>query len=212
TVSRPSILRVDVTAAGANLVATHEWNLVTDLPVVGANLGLEAITYVSDAFLVANSFFDESANHTYDPTDYPLHGAGLFFVGLEANGVVYAYALNSDGTFHRIATIASSHPGMMGLEFDRETGMLWAACDDTANGQLAVLRIDTTPASPAFGRFVVQRKFERPATMPNLNNEGIAFAPEAECVGGRKAFFWADDGETDGHAIRRDTIPCGSFF
>jgi hypothetical protein len=212
TISRPSILRVDVTAAGPNLVATHEWALVSDLPAVGANLGPEAIAYVPDTFLVASSFFDESANHVYDPAEYPLHGAGLFFVGLEANGVVYAYALNSDGTFRRIATIASSHPGVMGLEFDRETGMLWAACDDTANGELAVLRVDTTPASPTFGRFVVRRKFARPTTMPNLNNEGIAFAPEAECTGGQKPFFWADDGETGGHAIRRDTIPCGSFF
>jgi len=212
TISRPSILRVDVTAAGANLVATHEWALVADLPVVGANLGPEALTYVPDSFLVANSFFDESANKPYAPSDYPLHGAGLFFVGLEANGVIYAYALNSDSTFRRIATISSSHPGMMGVEFDRDTGFLWAACDDTANGQIAVLRIDTVASSPTFGRFVVRRKFERPTTMPNLNNEGIAFAPEAECVGGQKAFFWADDGDTGGNSIRRDTIPCGSFF
>jgi hypothetical protein len=213
TVSRPSVLRVDVTAAGAALVALREWALVADLPAVGANLGLEAITWAPDAFLVANAFFDESASRLYAPADYPDHGGGLFFVGLEANGLVYAYALNhADGSFRRIATIASSHPGMMGLEFDRETGLLWAACDDTANGQVAVLGIDSIPSSATFGHFVVKRKFERPTTMPNLNNEGIAFAPESECAGGQKPFFWADDSETGGHSIRRDTIPCGSFF
>jgi hypothetical protein len=213
TISRPSILRVDVNAAAADLVATHEWNLVTDLPIVGANLGPEAVTFVPDSFLTANSFFDETLGHVYDPAAYPDHGSGLFFVGLEANGLIYAYALNhADGSFGRVATIASSHPGMMGLEFDREVGNLWAACDDTANGQVAVLRIDTTASSPTFGRFVVRRKFERPTTMPNLNNEGIAFGTEAECVNGQKAFFWADDSETGGHSIRRDSIPCGSFF
>jgi hypothetical protein len=75
-----------------------------------------------------------------------------------------------------------------------------------------VLRVDTSAASPTFGRFVIRRKFERPTTMPNLNNEGIAFAPESECSNGQKAFFWVDDSETGGHSVRRDTIPCGSFF
>jgi hypothetical protein len=48
--------------------------------------------------------------------------------------------------------------------------------------------------------------------MPDTNNEGITMAPEAECVGGQKHFFWSDDNQLDGHAIRRGSIPCGSFF
>ena len=43
TVSRLSVLRFDTSAAGTSLVATNEWNLTGDLPVVGANLGLEGI-------------------------------------------------------------------------------------------------------------------------------------------------------------------------
>ena len=38
-----------------------------------------------------------------------------------------------------------------------------------------------------------------------MNNEGFAIAPESECVDGSKYVFWADDGETDGHSIRRAT-------
>jgi hypothetical protein len=213
TVSRPSILRIDTAATGTSLTASHEWALATDLPSVGANLGAEAITWLPDSYLTANAFFDESAGHTYVPAEYPGHGGGLFLVGLEANGVLYAYALDHEGNgSRRIATIASGFPGVMGVEFDREVGYLWTACDDSCEGQTAVLRIDNVAASPTFGRFVVRRKFARPSTLPNINNEGIAFAPEAECSGGQKAFFWADDGESSGHSIRRDTIPCGVFF
>ena len=53
------------------------------------------------------------------------------------------------------------------------------------------------------------RTFARPTTMANLDNEGIAFAPEARCAGGWKPFYWTGDGSTDGHALRADTIPCG---
>ena len=48
--------------------------------------------------------------------------------------------------------------------------------------------------------------------MLNLNNEGIAMAPESQCTSGVRSFFWSDDAETDGHAIRTDTIACGPLF
>ena len=132
-VSRNSILRFDVTAAsGATLGATHEWNLTADLPVGGANLGIEAITWIPDSFLVAQGFFDESTGSTYAPANYPNHGTGLFFVGVEANGTIYAYALNhATSAFVRIATVTTGLAGVMDLQFDRETNDLWAVCDDT---------------------------------------------------------------------------------
>ena len=46
----------------------------------------------------------------------------------------------------------------------------------------------------------------------DLANEGIAIAPESQCANGNKAFFWTDDGETNGHSLRADTIPCGPFI
>ncbi len=44
--------------------------------------------------------------------------------------------------------------------------------------------------------------------MPNINNEGFAITPQAECVNGLKPAFWSDDNGTDGHAIRTGTINC----
>ena len=208
-VSRLGILRFDSSAAGTTLVATHEWNITADLPAVGANLGLEGIAWVPDAYLQASSFFDENRGQTYDPVQYPDHGTGLFFVGVEGSGVIYAYALNHvDGSFRRVATIPSGQVWVMDLSFDRETNKLWSYCDNTCGNRSTLLAVDTTPGA-TFGRFRIRAAYDRPSTMPDINNEGIAFAPESECTAGQKAFFWADDSSTGGHALRRDSVPCG---
>ena len=79
-----------------------------DLRARLTDLGLEAITWVPDTFLLAHSFVDESTGSPYAPASYPNHGGGLFFVGLELNGTIYAYALDHTAvTFHRVATITS---------------------------------------------------------------------------------------------------------
>jgi len=206
SISRLSILRFDPAATGATLTATHEWNLTADLPPAGANLGLEAITWIPDTFLVSKSFFDESKNHAYNPAEYANHGSGIFFVGLEANGIVYAYALDQAGTnFTRVATITTGFPGVMELQYDRDANDLWAVCDDTCQGRSVVLRIDAT------GKFSIARRFERPGGMPNYNNEGFAIAPATLCTAGTKPVFWADDTEDEGHAIRSGTLTCTAF-
>ena len=206
SISRNSILRFDPTALGASLTATHEWNLTADIPATGANVGLEAITWIPDSLLVARGFFDESKARAYYPADYPNHGSGLFFVGVEATGMVYAYSLDQAGTnFTRIAMITTGLAGVMDLQFDRDLNDLWAVCDNGCEGRSVVLRIDTT------GKFTVARRFERPTGMPNLNNEGFAIAPASLCVSNTKPVFWADDSETDGQAIRRGTLPCSAF-
>src|SRR5690606_36773210 len=96
--SRPSILRFDVTGTGSELVATNEWNLAadlaTDVPTIGANSGLEGITWIPDAVLTARGFADESTGAAYDPAAYPNHRTGVFFVALAATGDVYAYVLH----------------------------------------------------------------------------------------------------------------------
>ena len=143
----------------------------------------------------------------YDPSRYADHGTGLFFVGLEANGTVYAYALNQvTGGYTRVATISSGFTGVMDLQFEAETGSLWAVCDDTCNGRTATLEVAQDGATD--GRFVVSHVYERPASMPNLNNEGFAIAPQSQCVSGSKAVFWSDDSNTDGYAIRTGSINC----
>ena len=201
--SRLSVLRYDAASAGSSLNATTEWNLTADLPVVGANAGLEAIAWVPDSFLVAEGLIDESTNAAYDPASHADHGTGLFFVGLEANGAVYAYALNqTTGGYTRVATIASGFAGVMDLEFEPATGSLWAVCDDTCNGRSATLEVG------ADGRFAVTHVYERPTGMADLNNEGFAMAPQTQCVAGVKSVFWADDSNTGGHSIRSGSLNC----
>ncbi|HVV83186.1 MAG TPA: lamin tail domain-containing protein [Kofleriaceae bacterium] len=210
-VSRLSVLRYDTAAAGATLVAGTEWNLTADLPAVDPNLGLEALTFVPDGALVAAGFLDERAGHAYQPSQYPDHAGGLFFVGLEANGMIYAYALDhASGAAYRVATIASGQPAVMSLRFDAETGYLWAACDNTCGNRVHVLAVDRS-GSGTTGRFVVRRKLARPSTLVDSNHEGIAVAPEARCTGGAKPFYWVDDSASGAHALRADSVPCGAF-
>lgn len=212
TISRNSILRFDPSAAGATLTATNDWNITADLPTVGANLGIETIQWIPDTFLTVRGFLDEATGAAYSPATYPNHGTGIFFVGVEGNGNVYAYALNhTNNTFTRVATIVTGYAGIMALEFDAELNNFWAVCDDGCGGLLGTLEIDQGATSPTPGKFRMTRLFNRPPSMPNLNNEGFAVTPQSECVNGRKPVFWSDDAETGGHSIRRASIACTPF-
>jgi hypothetical protein len=204
-VSRMSILRYDTSATGPDLIATHEWNVTPDLPAAGSNLGLEAITWIPDSFLVANAWFDPSKGHAYNPAEYPNHGTGIFFVGVEATGSLHAYALDHvGGGFARLATFASGDTTSKALAFDRDTGYLWSFCGASCGNQSTVWTITA-------GTLQRRQQFAGPSSMPNLANEGIAIAPESTCTSSFKAFWWIDDAETGGHALRRDAIPCGAF-
>jgi hypothetical protein len=210
--SRQSILRYDVTQAGATLTATHEWNLTALLPPAGANLGIEAITWVPDDYLLEKGFFDEAAAREYEPADYGEHGAGLFFVGVEQSGQIYGFALDhTDGVATLVASISSPFAGVMSLEHDRDLGQLWFGCDETCDNPTGILDIDTLAGSATRGRFTLRHLFARPSTLPNSNHEGIAIGPDSECVAGFKPFYWTDDADVEGHTFRRDAIPCAAF-
>ena len=127
----------------------------------------------------------------------------MFFIGLETEGTIYAYALNSDGTFNRVATFSSGLSATADLFFDRELNQLWAVCDDTCVGRTATMTVDAST-----GSFGPVRLNERPAAMANLNNEGFTIAALSECVNGERPALWADDGETEGISIRRGTVTC----
>jgi len=203
-VSRLTVLRFDVSSAASELTATTEWDLTKDLPAVGSNLGLEAISWIPDSLLVSKGLLDQSTGKAYDPASYAGHGSGLFFVGLEGGGI-FAYALDQSGGYHRVATLPSTGlAGVMELEFDAATGKLWAVCDDTCNGRSATLEIG------ANGAFAATAVIERPAGMPNLNNEGFAMAPQSQCLSGAKSVFWSDDSSTDGYALREGSIDCAA--
>ena len=173
-VNRFSVLRYDTSASGTDLTAQNDWELTPDLPAMGINLGLEAITYVPDTALVAGGFFDEAANATYTPASYPNHGTGLFFVGLESNGVIYGYALNhaDKNTFTRVATFASGQVSIMDLSYDREVGYLWAQCDNTCGVKATVFRLDTTPTSHHRGPLRDRPRLRSPRLAARLELRG----------------------------------------
>lgn len=195
------VLRFDPAAAGSPLNAGAEWNLTADLPSTAANSGLEAISWVPDSALVAAGFRDEHTNSAYDPATYPGHGSGLYFVGVEATGAIYAYALNqSGGSYTRVATISSGQSSVMDLEFEPSTARLWAACDDTCSGRTTTLVVN------AQGRFAVTATYNRPSGMSNYNNEGFAISPT--CASGLKQMLWSDDSNDQSHALRSGTVSC----
>ena len=207
-VSRVSVLRYDVSGADTTLTATREWDLTADLPVVGPNAGAESVEWVPDTYLVGAGFVDQATGNPYDPATYPNHGTGLFFVGLEANGAVYAYALDqTSGSFTRVATFASGFTTFGALHWEPATNQLWVVCDNNCSGRSSVFEVDTQPGATQ-GRFVRVTSYERPTGMGNLNNEGFTIPPAEECAGGTKPVFWADDGNTDSHVLRAGTIPC----
>jgi hypothetical protein len=195
------VLRYDTGSTASELDATADWDLTDDLPAVGANGGFEGITWIPDAFLTAGGFRDDHTKALYDPAAYPGHGTGLYFLGLEDEGRIYAYALKtSGGGFTRVASFPAGFPKVMELAFDPATGSLWSVCDDTCSGKSATLKLSG-------GKFTVTATYARPAKMPNYNNEGFAIAPA--CAAGRRAVVWSDDGNDGGHALRTGTLPCG---
>ncbi|MEI9935602.1 MAG: lamin tail domain-containing protein [Pseudomonadota bacterium] len=212
-ISRLVVLMYDGSTVASTISSLRDWDLTSNLPATGPNLGLEAIAWIPDSYLVSKGFIDESKNLPYDPASYANHEGGIFFVGVEGSGMIYGYALDHvGGGYTRVATFASGNSGIMDLNFDRDVGYLWAVCDDSCQGRSNVLDIDTRVGSPTKGKFYIRRGFERPSTMPNINNEGFAITPEASCVGGFKPVFYSDDSDTNLHAIRRDSIPCGAFL
>jgi hypothetical protein len=211
SVALDSILRFDPTATGTSLAPTRQWNLTADFPeldVAGkANLGFEGVTFVPDTYLVQNGFVDQSIGSAYYPSDYPGHGSGLFFAALENDGKLYAYALDVDGTSHRIAVVDPGMGHVMDVQFDADLRRIWALCDNTCSVTSTLMKVDAT------GTIVPDVVYARPADLPNVNIEGFAIAPDSRCVDGVKEAVWSDDGIAgpghEGHALYSGTFPCG---
>jgi LPXTG-motif cell wall-anchored protein len=211
-----SILRFDPTQPGTQLVATDQWNLTAEFPELHAgnkteaNLGFEGVTFVPDSYLTTNGFVDQSTGNTYRPADYPQHGTGLYFSALENDGKLYAYALNSDHSFHRVAVVDTGMGHVMDVQFNADTQRIWALCDNTCGVTSTVLKVDQA------GAIVPQVVYSKPAGLPVNNLEGFALAPNSTCVAGTKEVVWSDDGiygtgtgsATEGHALYSGRINC----
>ncbi|MGC4174605.1 5'-nucleotidase C-terminal domain-containing protein [Demequina sp.] len=210
-----SVLAFDPTDDSSTLTPTRMWDLRADFASLftasaegtggnkdDANLGFEGITYVPDTYLLANSFYDQKKAKRYNPADYPLHGEGLFFLGLEKNGHIYAYALNSDGTFSRVADIAGNTPNVHDLQFDPVKRGIWALCDNTCN----VTQTFYTVNGSTTAGLTAAAAYNRPAGLPNVNIEGFAISAVAGS-GATREVVWADDGIFPfGHALYSGSI------
>ncbi len=214
-----SVLRFDPNATGTTLTPTQQWNLTDDFPELvdlpggnkdKANLGFEGVTFVPDTYLVQNGFVDQTTGQEYYPSDYPDHGRGLYFAALENDGKLYAYALGSDGSHHRVATVDTGMGHVMDVQYDADLQRIWTLCDNTCAVTSTVLKVDTT------GAIVPDVRYARPADatagLPNVNIEGFAIAPNSTCVDGVKETVWSDDGISatghEGHALYSGTFPC----
>ena len=197
-VNQNVVLKVDPDAAAGDLVAEQEWDLTALLPAVGANLGMEAVQWVPDTAL-AGTLFDDNTDSAYDPADYAGHGDGLFFVAVEDNGHVYGFALAADGTATLVSEIAPGLAGVMALDYDTVRNTLWAVCDDGCQDRSAEITLNGT-AQPDLAHY------ERPAGMPDINNEGFATSPASLSVDGQRPVWWFADGFAS-EALRTGTLP-----
>lgn len=200
-VNRNIVLKVDPESAAEDLIAVQEWDLTEKLPAVGANLGIESVEWIPDSALTGK-LFDDRTQAPYQPADYAGHGNGLFFVALEDNGHVYAFALAADGSATQVAEIAPGLAGVMGLDYDSVLGVLWAVCDDGCQGRSAQITLNGT-AQPGIAHFA------RPAGLADINNEGFATAPASLSIDGQRPVWWFADGFAK-EALHVGTLPGGT--
>lgn len=196
-----SVLKVDPKAEGTRLVALQEWNLTASLPQVSANMGIEAVEWVSNAD-VAGKLVDQNTGKAFNAANYPKAVAdGVFFVALEDNGHVYAYVLNSDGTSVQIADIDSKLGGAMALDYDTYEDVLWVVADNGFENRAARLTF-TGEAEPVIAHV------SAPAGLDvSGNNEGFAIAEAKFTKDGQRPVYRFEDGVTSG-ALKIGSLAC----
>ncbi|MFF9286667.1 lamin tail domain-containing protein [Streptomyces griseosporeus] len=216
TAPRDTVMEFDPAATGPTLTPIREWDMTAQFPQLDtgskddANLGFEGVGFVPDSWLTANGWVDPRTGAAYDPADYPLHGSGLFFAGLEYDGTLHVYGLNSDGSFTTLGTVATGKRSVMDVAFDAVTGRIVATCDNTCGETHTFLKVG------AGGAIVPDVTYTNPAVMPADNLEGFALAPASACVNGSREAVWSDDGiygfgsgsSSYGHALYSGTFPC----
>ena len=139
-----TILMADPQTEGSDLTAVKEWDLTSSLPAVSANMGLEAVEWVSNA-AVTGKLYDQNTGSGFRPENYPDAVAnGVFFVALEDNGHVYAYVLNEDGTAVQIADLDSKLGGAMALDYDTYENVLWVMADNGYGNKSARMTLNGT--------------------------------------------------------------------
>ncbi|WP_158524608.1 lamin tail domain-containing protein [Auritidibacter sp. NML100628] len=201
-----TILQVDPNEPGPDVVASAQWDLTDLLPSVNANLGIEAVEWISND-AVKDKIVDlsqaEDGSVLYDPANHPNAIAnGLFFTALENDGKLYAFVLEPEGKTTLVTVIDPQIGGAMGLHYDVDTDTLWVAADDGYQGTHAKVTFNGTDTPEVV-------HVQRPAGMENLNNEGFAISTMDYCVDGERPVWWFADGFESG-SLRAGTLKCGA--
>lgn len=180
------------------MLADKEWNITNLLPDVGANLGIETIEWVS--FDNINGLlYDQKNNKALDKNDYPnAYANGIFFVGLEANGHVYALVLEEDGKAEVISEIETGLGGVMSMDFDLENNVLWANADNDYNNIHNIIQFNGSKIPK-----IVHVKAPKDMNI-DLNNEGFMIDPEVS-EDGLRPTYWFMDGKNS-KAFRKSAI------
>lgn len=195
-----TILMVDPQAEGPDLTAITEWDLTASLPQVSANMGIEAVEWISNA--AAGKLLDQNTGSAFDPANYPNAVAdGVFFVALEDNGHVYAYVLNEDGSSVQIADIDPGLGGSMALDYDTYENVLWVVADNGYGNRSAKITLNGT-SEPEITHVLPPAGLDISA-----NNEGFAIADASWTVNGQRPVYRFQDGVTSG-ALTIGSLNC----
>ena len=187
-----AILMADPNTAGTRITAVKEWDLTSLLPTVSANMGIEAVEWVSNEN-VAGMLIDKNTGKAFDPALYPDATAkGVFFTALEDNGHVYAFVLNNDGTAVLIADIDSKLGGAMALDYDVYENALWVAADDGYENRMAKITFNKTEAPD------IVHVLPGAEVNTTANNEGFAIAGKEYTANGLRPVYRFCDGVVSG--------------
>ncbi|MEQ1504885.1 MAG: hypothetical protein ABMB14_21805 [Myxococcota bacterium] len=161
------------------------WDTSPYLPLLD-QLGSEGLTFVPDGALAAAGFVDGDGL----PRVSAGGMGGLFFVGHQNGGKVYAFDLGAFDTVAHVGTFDTARLDTSGLEFDAATNRLylWHGVTNT----LEITRLTSSDTGGTYRKLDTEYVFQHPSDM---NLEGIAVTGGDDCADGtRSLFLIADDG------------------
>lgn len=171
------------------IVADKQWDITDILPDVGANQGIETIEWVGFDNL-SNRLYDQKLNKPFDPNDYKdAYGEGVYFVGVEADGCIYALILKDEGA-EIISKISTNLGGVMGMDYDIENNILWALSDDGYDNIHTAIQFNGTN-SPKILNIKAANGMNK-----KLNNEGFVILNSSKDQY-RKVLYFMDGSDTN---------------